>query len=105
MCDALQADAAQNGEELSEEERLLARMDVGLYSLQQCALIAGHLWFVGDIGVRKRILQLLHQKVPPFPIAPGITACTPPVLHSSSPPHLASKGKSCMSRAQESCLS
>ena len=48
---------------LDEEARLSARMDQGLYSLQQCALIVGHLWFVGDLGVRKRILQLLHQKV------------------------------------------
>lgn len=47
---------------LDEEARLSARMDQGLYSLQQCALIVGHLWFVGDLGVRKRILQLLHQK-------------------------------------------
>lgn len=48
---------------MDEEARLSARMDQGLYSLQQCALIIGHLWFVGDLGVRKRILQLLHQKV------------------------------------------
>ena len=47
---------------LDEAAKLLARMDQGLYSLQQCALIVGHLWFVGDIGVRRRILQLLHQK-------------------------------------------
>lgn len=47
---------------LDDADRLLARMDLGLYSLQQCALIVGHLWFVGDLGVRKRILQLLHQK-------------------------------------------
>ena len=50
---------------LDEEARLSARMDQGLYSLQQCALIIGHLWFVGDLGVRKRLLQLLHQKVWP----------------------------------------
>ena len=50
-------------DELTADERLLARMDQGLYSLQQCALIVGHLWFVGDLGVRKRLLQLLHQKV------------------------------------------
>jgi beta-catenin-like protein 1 len=28
----------------------------------QCALIVGALWLVGDLGVRKRILRLLHQK-------------------------------------------
>lgn len=28
----------------------------------QCALVVGALWLVGDQGVRKRILKLLHQK-------------------------------------------
>ena len=51
------------GMEMTEEDRLLVRMDAGLYSLQQCALVVGHLWFVGDMGVRKRLLQLLHQQV------------------------------------------
>ena len=61
---AVQADMEAAAEdELTADERLLARMDQGLYSLQQCALIVGHLWFVGDLGVRKRLLQLLHQKV------------------------------------------
>lgn len=31
-------------------------------SAPQCALIVGALWLVGDVGVRKRILRLLHQK-------------------------------------------
>lgn len=52
----------EDAEEMSVEARLLARLDEGLYSLQQCALIVGHLWFVGDMGIRKRVLQLLHQK-------------------------------------------
>lgn len=28
----------------------------------QCALVVGALWLVGDQGVRKRVLKLLHQK-------------------------------------------
>lgn len=28
----------------------------------QCALVIGALWLVGDVGVRKRVLKLLHQK-------------------------------------------
>ncbi|PSC73978.1 beta-catenin 1 [Micractinium conductrix] len=49
-------------EEEQEEDVLLARMDAGLYTLQQCALIVGALWLVGDVGVRKRVLRLLHQQ-------------------------------------------
>lgn len=49
-------------EELDEDDSLLARMDAGLYTLQQCALVIGALWLVGDVGVRKRVLKLLHQK-------------------------------------------
>ena len=30
--------------------------------LQQVALILGNLWFVGDTGIRKRVLTRLHQK-------------------------------------------
>lgn len=33
-----------------------------LCPLSQCALVVGALWLVGDQGVRKRILKLLHQK-------------------------------------------
>lgn len=28
----------------------------------QCALVVGALWLVGDVGVRKRVLKLLHQQ-------------------------------------------
>ncbi|KAK9819671.1 hypothetical protein WJX72_000948 [[Myrmecia] bisecta] len=52
----------ENDEDVDDEYVLLARMDAGLYTLQQCATIIGHLWFVGDLGVRKRILMLLHQQ-------------------------------------------
>ena len=31
-------------------------------SVPQCALVVGALWLVGDVGVRKRVLKLLHQK-------------------------------------------
>ena len=37
-------------------------MDAGLFTLQQCAVIVAHLWGTGDVGLRKRILMLLHQK-------------------------------------------
>ena len=55
------AEAAEAGEDYV----LLARLGAGLYTLQQCALIMGHLWFVGDLGVRKRVLLLLHQQARP----------------------------------------
>ena len=58
MPDEEMAEAAEAGEDYV----LLARLGAGLYTLQQCALIMGHLWFVGDLGVRKRILLLLHQQ-------------------------------------------
>ena len=58
----LRALIEEDGEELGEEEVLLARLDAGLYTLQQCALIVGQLWLAGDVGVRKRVLMLLHQK-------------------------------------------
>lgn len=41
---------------------MLAKMDAGLFTLQQCAIILAHLWGTGDVGLRKRILMLLHQK-------------------------------------------
>jgi hypothetical protein len=28
----------------------------------QCALIIGNLWLVSDVGIRKRVLTLLHQR-------------------------------------------
>ena len=30
--------------------------------MAQVALIIGNLWFVGDVGIRKRVLTLLHQR-------------------------------------------
>ena len=52
-------------EGLTADEVLLRRMDAGLYTLQQCALIIGNLWIVGDQGVKQRLLMLLHQQVHP----------------------------------------
>jgi beta-catenin-like protein 1 len=40
----------------------MARMDAGLFTLQQCAIIVAHLWSTADSGLRKRIIMLLHQK-------------------------------------------
>ena len=62
-------------EELSSDEVLLRRMDAGLYTLQQCALVIGNLWMVGDQGVKQRLLMLLHQQVGPH--APLHTPCCP----------------------------
>lgn len=58
----MDAEEAEEAAEAGEDYVLLARMGAGLFTLQQCALIMGHLWFVGDLGVRKRILLLLHQQ-------------------------------------------
>ncbi len=65
----LQAELEQLTEEedLSADEVLLLRMDAGLYTLQQCALIIGNLWIVGDQGVKQRLLMLLHQQVHSWP--------------------------------------
>lgn len=49
-------------EEGDPEEMLLARMDAGLFTLQQCALIIGELWNTGEYGLRNRLLLLLHQQ-------------------------------------------
>lgn len=54
--------AEEAGEGYDEDDLLLARMDAGLYTLQQAALVAGALWALGDVGLRRRVLQLLHQK-------------------------------------------
>ena len=58
-----QHEQATEEEDLSADEILLLRMDAGLYTLQQCALIIGNLWIVGDQLVKQRILMLLHQQV------------------------------------------
>jgi beta-catenin-like protein 1 len=41
---------------------LQARLDAGLFTLQQAALIIGLLWAMGDVGLRKRLLSSLHLK-------------------------------------------
>ncbi len=48
--------------QVDKEEAMLSRLDAGLFTLQQCAMIVAHLWGTGDTGLRKRILMLLHQK-------------------------------------------
>eukprot|EP00873_Tetraselmis_striata_P034402 jgi/Tetstr1/454666/TSEL_041556.t1 len=59
---AAEEELVEQEEEYGEQERLLARMDAGLYTLQQCSLIIGYLWNMGDMGIRRRVLMLLHQK-------------------------------------------
>lgn len=49
-------------EEIDQDEVLMARLDAGLFTLQQAAIVAAELWAVGDVGVRKRLLSLLHQR-------------------------------------------
>ena len=76
----LQAEA-NSGDEQDAEARLLSALEAGTYSLQQCSLIIGHLWFVGDMGIRKRILQLLHQKVTVSIILMQSSSCDASHLH------------------------
>ncbi|GIL93422.1 hypothetical protein Vretimale_6066 [Volvox reticuliferus] len=57
---------AEEDEQVDEDELLLARMDAGLFTLQQCCVILGNLWATGDVGLRKRLLALLHQKGQPL---------------------------------------
>ncbi len=54
-------EALFDGDDVDKDEMLLARMDAGLYTLQQCALILAELWATNNYGLRKRILMLLHQ--------------------------------------------
>jgi len=52
----------QEEEEIDEDEVLVVRLDAGLFTLQQAALVAAELWALGDLGVRRRLLSLLHQR-------------------------------------------
>jgi beta-catenin-like protein 1 len=47
---------------VSEEDLLLERLDAGLFTLQQACLVAAELWALRDVGLRRRILALLHQR-------------------------------------------
>lgn len=49
------------GEDVDKDELLIARLDAGLFTLQQCALILAELWASDHYGLRKRILMLLHR--------------------------------------------
>lgn len=40
-------------DEVDEDELLLARLDAGLFQLQQTAAIFAHLWGTQDAGLRK----------------------------------------------------
>jgi hypothetical protein len=50
-------------EDIDEDYILTSRLEAGLFTLQQSALILGNLWFHNDVHLRKRILLLLHQQV------------------------------------------
>lgn len=51
-------------EDMDEDYILASRLEAGLFTLQQSALVLGNLWSYNDIHLRKRILLLLHQQVP-----------------------------------------
>lgn len=57
-------------EDIDEDYILTSRLEAGLFTLQQSALIMGNLWFHNDIHLRKRILLLLHQQVWPSLLCP-----------------------------------
>ena len=49
-------------ENMDEDDILLSQLDAGLFTLHQTALIASELWVLGDVGVCRRLLALLHQR-------------------------------------------
>ena len=49
-------------EEEVKEEVLLAKMDAGLFTVQQCALVLAELWAEDEFALRKGILTMLHEK-------------------------------------------
>ena len=53
----------EDEEDLDEDDILARRLDAGLFVLQQCTLIVGNLWLMGDAGVKRHIVDILHQKV------------------------------------------
>ena len=53
----------EDAEEVDDDYILVSRMEAGLFTLQQACLLVGHLWATGDLGLRKRLLLLLHQQV------------------------------------------
>ena len=48
--------------QVDPDDLMMVRSDAGLFTLQQCCIVLGHLWATGDAGLRKRVLMLLHQK-------------------------------------------
>lgn len=51
-----------NDVEMDEEDRYLAKMDAGLYTLQLLALILAHVWASENSGIQSRIDLLLKQQ-------------------------------------------
>jgi beta-catenin-like protein 1 len=47
--------------EEAKDEVLLAKMDAGLFTLEQCAMILAELWASGNNVLRRSILQILHE--------------------------------------------
>ncbi len=44
-----------------KDEVLLAKMDAGLFTVQQCALVLAELWASEDFSLRRAILTMLHE--------------------------------------------
>lgn len=49
-----------DGDEMKEEV-LLAKMDAGLFTVQQCALVLAELWASEDLALRRAIVTMLHE--------------------------------------------
>lgn len=58
----IEAEFQAAGEEADEEDLMLSKLEGGLYTLQQCAVILGELWAMKDAGINRRLLMLLHQR-------------------------------------------
>jgi len=54
---AAAAAAEEDGGAMDEEERYVARLDAGLFTLQQLALILGQLWAIGEAGINERMMR------------------------------------------------
>ncbi|KAF5838985.1 hypothetical protein DUNSADRAFT_1852 [Dunaliella salina] len=49
-------------DEMTPERIWMERMEAGLFTLHQASLVLAHAWGLGDAGLRKRILGVLHQR-------------------------------------------
>uniref|UniRef100_A0A7S3R3A3 Beta-catenin-like protein 1 N-terminal domain-containing protein n=1 Tax=Dunaliella tertiolecta TaxID=3047 RepID=A0A7S3R3A3_DUNTE len=52
----------EDEDEVTPEQIWMERMEAGLFTLHQASLVLAHIWGLGDTGLRKRILGVLHQR-------------------------------------------